>query len=167
MNREFDKLCKENERSLMYMAMKYSNFHKENAEDLLQDTLLKAGRAFHSYKPDFKFTTWVGRIMRNRAIDEFRKSKDMNVSSLDTTDELNICNMIPNGEYSAFMDSFDIEYLRKHAKEVLSPKLLAPYEMWAQSMAYKEICAKLDLPMGTVKARVHEARSKIIETFPK
>lgn len=165
--RKFSENWKASERALMFIAMKYEGRRLHDAEDLFQDTMLKAFKNFDKFDPKYKFSTWAGIIMRNTFIDKYRKVKDVHVSGLDTTDEMNICNTIPNGEYSKFMKSFDVDYLRKHSEEVLSEKLRKPYEMWAKSYQYNEISETLGLPIGTVKSYVHQAKTKIMETFPR
>jgi RNA polymerase sigma factor (sigma-70 family) len=165
--REFTKLCEENKRSLMMSALNFEKNNKDNAEDLMQDTLLKAYKSFNNYKSDFKFSTWVRAIMKNNYIDRYRKNKDVKFSGLDTTDEMNICNIIPNGEDIKLFDSIHCEELMIHAERVLSDKLKKPFKMWLDSYAYKEISEEMDMPIGTVKNQIHLARTKIIETFPR
>ena len=164
---EFVKLWKENKNSLFTTSLSLEKNNKDNAEDLMQDTLLKAYKSFGKYSPEFKFTTWVRVIMKNTYIDKYRKVKDYYFNSLDTDEELSVSNKMTDNGYSKILYSMDYDDVIKFVDNEIPYRIQKSFKMWLENYSYKEISDEIDLPVGTVKSHVHMARTKIIKNFPK
>lgn len=135
--------------------------NREQAEDLLQDTTLKALANEDKYVENVNFKGWIFTIMRNIFINNYRQSARQ-ATVIDQTEDLyhlNICQesglTTPEGSYAvkeisvalnAFPDEFRI-----------------PFNMFVAGYKYNEIAEKLNLPLGTIKSRIFCARKKLRE----
>lgn len=160
--------------SLYFLLLKMVS-SKEDAEDLTIETFEKAFRKINTYKPSYAFSTWLFRIATNHGIDFLRTSEKrfMNVS----IDE----NFNSEGEYHKQIVISEnepnpeekIESIQK--KDILKriiQKLPVDYRRilvlrYFEEYSYGEISEKLELPLGTVKARLHRSRELLMSTLKK
>jgi len=129
-----------------------------DAEDLVQETYLKAFRNFHSFQAGTNFRAWVYRILRNTFLNSRTGAKATSSISLDSEDEgpeLAIDNNTPETVLMKRLDSESvksaIDRLPLHYREAL---LLCEVE----EMSYREIAEILSIPIGTVMSRLARAR---------
>ena len=124
---------------------------REKADDVLQEVFVTVWKSINKYNPKkAKFTTWLHRITMNRCIDYFRKDKER-LSKLDcdidmdkySMQEENMVNIDDHQRLITAMNCLD----HKHR----STLILRFYD----DLSYKEISDALDIPMGTVKSRIH------------
>jgi RNA polymerase sigma-70 factor (ECF subfamily) len=149
--------------SVFFMLLKMVN-NKDDADDLTIEAFGKAFKRLHQYTPNFAFSTWLFKIASNNGIDFIRKKK-AHLISIDkgfVNDE--------GGEMSMDIKSDVLDPEEKVMKkerirmlrvvvEKLKPKYKQLVEMrYYEEMSYEEISAKLDLPLGTVKAQLFRAR---------
>ena len=150
------------ETHLLAFAMNYTR-NKEDAQDLTQETMLKAIRYKEQYIPQTNFKAWVFTIMKNTFINQYRRrvksrtifdnSTDyylLNNTSVSTSSPLH---QLTNQEVIKKIDQLENEYK-------------VPFEMHFAGYKYKEISDKLDIPLGTVKSRIFIARKKLMEAMP-
>lgn len=137
--------------------------NRDDANDLLQDTTLKALVNQDKYAENTNFKGWVFTIMRNIFINNYRRSVRSSTVVDQTEDlyHLNICQDSgidsPEGFYSATeitaaINEFDDKYR-------------IPFSMHVAGYKYNEIAEKLDLPLGTIKSRIFSARQSLQERF--
>jgi RNA polymerase sigma-70 factor (ECF subfamily) len=137
--------------------------NKEEADDLVQETFMKAFCSLATYKKEYRFTTWLYKIAANSSIDFLRKRK-LEAFSLDepveTKDgergmELPDLTYSPEKDFSYKQKLFSIDQaidsLPKKYKEVIVYR-------HKQDKPYEEIAEILKIPVGTVKARIFRAR---------
>ncbi|MDE5652043.1 MAG: RNA polymerase sigma factor [Muribaculaceae bacterium] len=133
--------------------------NREAAEDLLQDTTLKALDNEGKYVDNINFKGWIFTIMRNIFINNYRQNVRQ-ATVIDQTEDLYHLNIsqdsglsTPEGSYavkeiSATLNSFSDEYR-------------IPFNMYVAGYKYHEIAQKLGLPLGTVKSRIFFARKRL------
>ncbi len=135
----------------------------EIANDLVQETFMKAFGALASYRSEYRFSTWLYKIAANSSIDHLRKKRiqalslDRPMETADGTVEIEI----PDYSYHPGQDlerkeqNFGIE----EAIDSLSPKYreVIIYRH-KDDKSYEEIADLLNIPVGTVKARIFRAR---------
>lgn len=128
------------------------------AQDIIQDTLLKAVLNIKKFEPKARFSTWLIRIATNVFRDYLRKNKPLELIE-DTLED-----KTQNVEDIA---SANIEY-----KEIMGIiQKLSPEKRYAfilkhyHGYKYEEIAQILDCPIGTVRSRIHNAVKYIIEEF--
>jgi RNA polymerase sigma-70 factor, ECF subfamily len=137
------------------------------AEDLAQETFLKAFKHLRSFDPRFKFSNWILRIAHNTAIDTMRRRGPQEVS-LDEPDEQDGTRLA-----DAVADPHDGGALRELERHDLSRALDAALRQlrpeyrqmvvlrYQEELSYEEIAEITGLPLGTVKSHLHRARSEM------
>ena len=132
---------------------------KEEANDLLQETSLKALDNMDKYLPDTNFKGWVYTIMRNIFINNYRKVvRDQ--TFVDRTDNLYHLNQVQEFENYATEDNYDTKEIYK-VVNTLPKEYRIPFMMHLSGFKYREIADKLGLPLGTVKSRIFFTRQQL------
>ena len=124
---------------------------REEANDLLQETSLKALDNEDKYTPDTNFKGWMYTIMRNIFINNYRKVvRDQ--TFVDQTDNLYHLSLPQESglDMHRIVNSLPKEYK-------------VPFSMHVSGFKYREIAEKLDLPLGTVKSRIFFTRQRLQE----
>jgi RNA polymerase sigma-70 factor, ECF subfamily len=152
--------------SLIYRMVR----DRELAEDLTQETFIKALNALASYRPEFKFSSWIFKIANNAAIDQLRR-REVNTLSLDgsptaeTPDAVEATALQVSSKGESPLDELEAREMGS-AIEIAIGKLRPEYRSCimlrhVEGLAYEEIAASLDLPLGTVKTYIHRARNEL------
>ncbi|MBI2933366.1 MAG: sigma-70 family RNA polymerase sigma factor [Planctomycetes bacterium] len=135
------------------------------AQDLVQETALRAYRAFATYLPGSNFRAWIFRILTNTFINEYRRkihqAHSVDVAEADPGDAADL-NPVNARDVEALTETLGDDARR--AIDRLPPDfrlvfLLATFE----GFTYKELADVLDIPIGTVMSRLHRAR-QIVRT---
>jgi RNA polymerase sigma-70 factor (ECF subfamily) len=142
------------------------------AEDLAQDTFVKVLNALDSYRPEYRFSSWVFKIANNVAIDQLRR-RELDTLSLDgapdarTPDEVQATALqaVDRAETPlAELESRELGTLIEQAIGRLRPEYRACIMLrHIEGRSYEEIAEALDLPLGTVKTYIHRARHELRE----
>jgi RNA polymerase sigma-70 factor (ECF subfamily) len=126
---------------------------RAQAEDLAQETFLKAWRFMERYTADTNAKAWLFRICRNAFINEWRSRKTQ-PRTRDIDDPS--VRLLPVAE-SPKNDTMGDEVMR--AINGLSPHFRTVVLLDLEDFTYEEIAAILDIPIGTVRSRLHRARN--------
>jgi len=137
--------------------------NRTEAEDLVQETCLRALRAMERLRPDSNVKSWLFTILRNIWLNQLRQRKNVpDVVDLDS-DEHGADRAVDSSKdpYAAYVSDLEREQVQ-HAIEQLPLEfreiiLLREYE----ELSYEEIAAMLQCPVGTVMSRLARARSKL------
>ncbi len=138
-----------------------------DAEDLVQETYLKAYRAYHTFQEGTNLKAWLYRILTNTYINKYRKdSRRPSEVDLGTVEDMYLYRRLGSEESAEAARTTEdrvldglVESEIKQAVEELPesfrmPVLLADLE----GFSYKEIAEILDIPIGTVMSRLHRGR---------
>jgi len=157
------------ERALYFHILKMIK-DKEQVEDLVQETFVKAFDNLKSYSTNYAFSTWLYRIATNHTIDYLRKKKlqTMSIDEPVKTKEGDMRMQLP--DESAETDRKIIRKQRQNmvreAIKDLPPKYRRVIEMrHMEEKSYQEIADILDLPLGTVKAHIFRARELLYKSL--
>ena len=126
--------------------------NNDDANDLLQETLLKALCYHGYYRNDKNFNGWLYTIMHNTFVNISRK--ESHCSAI----EIEHCEYINNRIYIDCRHSY-CELLS--LVESLPDAYRAPFKMHVAGYKYHEIAQKLGISIGTVKSRIHTARQRL------
>ncbi len=132
-------------------------------EDIVQETFIKAYNALASFNEEFAFSTWLFKIATNHCIDTLRKKK-LRTYSLDTpiqTKDGAVQRDYPDDSYSpeSFTIASEHTSIILDAVEDLPGKYKTVINMrHRDDKSYEEISETLEIPIGTVKARIFRAR---------
>ena len=120
----------------------------EEANDLLQETSLKALDNEDKYTPDTNFKGWMYTIMRNIFINNYRKTvRDQ--TFVDQTENLFHLNLPQDSGFESTEGNYDLKEIRKIVHS-LPKEYRVPFSMYVSGFKYREIAEKLGLPIGTV-----------------
>jgi RNA polymerase sigma-70 factor (ECF subfamily) len=139
---------------------------RETALDFAQDIFLKAYSSLASYRTTFKFSTWLFKIASNHMIDHWRKKKIPAVS-LDQSyddDEGSLRIQVEDREASVAR-KYELAEVRARIEKALERIPEALRELFVlrhvNEFSYEEIAEIKDLPVGTVKNRVFQAKEML------
>ena len=125
---------------------------REEANDLLQETSLKALDNEDKYTPDTNFKGWMYTIMRNIFINNYRKVvRDQ--TFIDRTDNLYHLNLPQDAGFESTEKAYDLKEMHR-VVNTLPKEYKVPFAMHVSGFKYREIAEKLNLPLGTVKSRI-------------
>jgi len=140
--------------------------NREDAEDAVQTAFLEALRHLDSFQGRSRFSSWLTRIALNAAFMRLRLSRRRTESSLDEIVERDTaarCQVVedrPNPEQECSVK--EARVLLAKALERLGPLYSEVLHMFhVQELSAKEVARILGVPVGTVKARLHRARSRL------
>lgn len=139
---------------------------KEDVEDLSIATFSKAFDKLKSYNDSFAFSTWINTIATNTLIDFFRKNDQKTISIDDEKDdESSTMDIIDNGldpernliqkQKNKHIASL-VHQLKPHYRELIILRYL-------DELSYAEIAEKLNMPLGSVKAKLFRARDLLVQ----
>jgi len=144
--------------------------NREQAEDLSQETFVKALNAIESYRPEFKFSSWIFKIANNAAIDHLRR-RELETLSLDgsphaeTPEAMQATALQIGARQESPLDEVEARELGGSIEEAIA-RLRPEYRSCillrhVEGRSYEEIAEILSLPLGTVKTYIHRARHEL------
>ncbi len=134
----------------------------DEAEDLTQEVFVKVYQTLDRYRErDGSFGGWLMAVARNHAIDHYRRRKQERARRSEDADVLE--RMAAPGEHPvAGLERQERASLVHRALRALPPELRLPLILCdLQGMAYDDIAAELQVPLGTVKSRINRARLEL------
>lgn len=142
-----------------------------DAEDLVQETFVRACRFFHRYDPSYPFTGWLYRIMSNAHIDMVRRRGRLKTTSIDSTGydgesawDLPDETARPDRELmSGQVDAALQAGLAGMNPDFRAAVVLADIE----GLAYEEVAVAMGTSIGTVRSRIHRGRKQLREYLRK
>ena len=159
----YNELVKRYKDRLLNFVLRYFN-NREQAEDVVQDTLIKLYTHASYYKNIAKFSTWIFTIAKNNALTELRKNKRKQTDSLWTEDGKVID--INSKEQSLdvkVQNEIAIDQLNKFLDEIPENFRMAVVLRDFQELSYDEISKILEIPIGTIKSRINRGRIQLAE----
>lgn len=155
--------------SLYRTALRLTN-NPQEAEDLVQETMLKAFRFAHTYHPGTNLRAWLFRILNTSAINRYRRqATHPTPASLPEGEEFYLYNQIRDINGQELSQGVEDEVLNQYLDEDVykalndlpynfrMPVILADIE----GLSYKEIAESLQIPIGTVMSRISRARRQL------
>ncbi len=159
----YNELVKRYKDRLLNFVFRYFN-NVEQAEDVVQDTLIKLYTHASYYKNVAKFSTWIFTIAKNNALTELRKNKRKKTDSLWTNDGkfIDISSKEESLE-SKVQNEIAIDQLNKFLDEIPENFRIAVVLRDFQELSYEEISKILEIPIGTIKSRINRGRIQLAE----
>lgn len=159
---EFNAMVTQETESLRMYALRFTR-NSEDANDLVQDTMLKAITYYDKFKAGTNLKGWLYTIMKNTFINNYRRNTKAN-SVITQTEEITSSNLFfsstkNKGEGIFVMDDIQDALLN------LQEDYYRPFSMYFEGYKYHEIADHLEIPIGTVKTRIHVARKSLKKTL--
>ncbi len=168
----FEQLVRKHQERLYRVAYRMTGEYEE-ANDLLQDAIIEAYRAFQHFQKGTYFDKWLYRIMSRTFIDRKRSAKRTKTLSLDepvcgeTTSSSGAYNFErqladPISDPAHRLDRMTLDHRIQEGLENLTPDyrmviILSDIE----DLSYEEVAGILECPIGTVRSRLHRARAQM------
>ncbi len=135
--------------------------NRDDAKDLLQETTLKVLDNEKKFAVDTNFKAWVFTMMRNIFINNYRRTV-REQSYVSSREEVYRLEMPQRCRYNTPESELELVEMRKAMQE-LDEETRIPFTMHVMGYKYQEIADELDIPIGTVKSRIHVARKKLMK----
>ena len=144
--------------------------NRADAEDLVQETFMKAYTKFHQYQQGTNIKAWLYRILTNTYITHYRKAQrspkrsggeeveDWQLAAAASHDEKGLV----SAEAEA-LDNIPSSQLRTALESLSEDQRVVVLLSDVEGFAYKEIADMLDIPIGTVMSRLHRGRKNLRE----
>lgn len=153
--------------SLYSTAMRLSG-NKSDAEDLVQETYLRAFRSYATFKTGTNLRAWLFRILTNAHINRYRsRSRRPDETELNDIDDLYLYKKLHNpSEFGRsaedeLMDLFSDGEVVNAVDALPDTYRMAVLLADVEGFSYKEIAEILDIPIGTVMSRLHRGRKSL------
>ena len=149
---------------VLFTYAMYLTGERGQAEDLLQDTFLKAYRYFHKFESGTNARAWLYRIMRNTFINEYRRVQRL-PNHVEFDEQISPYKMpgFLNAGAEEILRGADTELFGDEVSEAISalPEKFKSVIVLrdVQDLPYEEIAEALRIPIGTVRSRLHRARA--------
>ena len=130
------------------------------AQDLLQETFLKALKYKDQFVEKTNLKAWAYTIMKNTFINNYRRAVKQN-TTFDSTKDLFFLNLSQDSGLDGPETKYSTSEIVKAISE-LEDDYRRPFEMHVEGFKYKEIADELELPIGTVKSRIFFTRKKLM-----
>ncbi len=149
--------------STLYWHIRRMVYDHDDANDVLQNTFIKAWTSINNFRGDAKLSTWLYKIATNESITFINKQKAQNNISLDDEESF-LVNQLESDE---FFDGDAAQLMLQRAIATLPDKQRTVFNLrYYDEMKYEEMSEVLDTSVGALKASYHHALKKI-EAFLK
>lgn len=146
-------------KNLEYFAYSLTS-NQEDANDLLQDTYLKALTYREKFVKEDNLKAWMFTIMKNTFINNYRRNVKAN-TIIDGTKDLYYLNIPRDAGFADPVSACNTKDIEQAISE-LEDEYKIPFTMHVKGYKYKEIAEKLGISIGTVKSRIFFTRKKLM-----
>lgn len=159
---QFEHLAMEQLDMLYRVALRLTR-DRNKAEDLVQETVLRALRSYESFDlQEFGIRPWLLRIMHNLQATRYQREKRQPTAIEDEQLQAVAEAPVADGAGGAIWETMDQQLVQ--AVESLPEEYRNVLTLWAlDELSYKEIADVLEVPLGTVMSRLYRARQKLSE----
>lgn len=137
--------------------------NRYDAEDLVQDTLIKAYKGFHTYETNSNMRAWLFRIMHNAWVASYRARQcrpDEVLCEMITEPQTSPRDACKSAETEALESTYDPQIVEAF-NALPAPNREAVYYADVQGYHYREIAALMGIPIGTVMSRLARGRRRL------
>ena len=152
----------------LYGAAMRMTRNPADAEDLVQDTYVRAFASFHQYRPGTNLKAWLYRILTNTFINSYRRRQRQPLQTdADAVEDWQLHRAashdsvgLPSAE-SLALDALPDSDVKDALGQLSEDRRLAVYLADVEGFSYKEIAEIMDTPIGTVMSRLHRGRRQL------
>lgn len=159
-NRAFEKLVEKYKKRIYYLAYKMTRDH-DSADELAQESFVKAYQALSRFKRGYSFYTWIYRICVNLSINFLKREKNsVSTDFISDKDLLHFSRSVSNQLES--MIASEQAAIVKEALEMIPPDQKAVFILKTyENMTYEQMAEVMNCSVGTVMSRLYRARHKL------
>jgi RNA polymerase sigma-70 factor (ECF subfamily) len=142
---------------------------RDGAEDLVQETLIRAYRSFGTLKQDEAVASWLKSILVNVFRDDLRKrARSVEETPVEEVEGFSLYRTLVEVDPFPYSDTLHLDFLRAFGKDDVREVLLRLPEIYRAPLvlcymdgfATKEVAHMLEVPLGTILARLHRGRKR-------
>jgi RNA polymerase sigma-70 factor (ECF subfamily) len=168
--RRFEELALPHLEHLYRLAIRLKG-SAQDAEDLVQETCVKALRAFATLRQPGAIQPWLSQILTRLVFDHHRtEPRELSVGDLEALDRFSLYDLVWDEDPFPYSDNLHQDFLARFDDEEVRHALLALPEayrvplvlLYVEELSYKELAEMLECPIGTIMSRLHRGR-KILE----
>ncbi|WP_199119410.1 sigma-70 family RNA polymerase sigma factor [Pedobacter sp. ASV28] len=152
---EFDRLLISEIDNLKLLARRFTS-DSDEIKDLVQETILKASRFWHTFESGTHLKKWLHVIMKNSFINGYRKLR-RSQNYCDVVRKVQVANFMEQGVEGGVQSKLIFDDLSA-ALAQLPKDQSVPFQLYFEGFKYMEIAQKLCKPMGTIKTNIYQAR---------
>lgn len=152
----FESLVSEYQTRLYHTCLRMMS-NPEDARDMAQEILIKVWRSLPNFKGDSSFSTWLYRVAVNTCLDELRRRKKVQHTSMEALAESGWEPTDPEAEHLLEL-ALNRDLLNGALRELPDDFRAVIVLRDVNGLAYEEIAQVLDCPIGTVRSRLNRAR---------
>lgn len=141
--------------------------NREDAEDLVQETYVKALRGFKSFQLGSNFRAWIFQILRNTFLSSRSKLERRMTVPLSSEEDSRVQPVTFNGAESLLIERTDLQSVRCAIEQLPVVFREAILLCDVEEMTYQEIAETLSIPIGTVMSRIARARKAVRDALGK
>jgi RNA polymerase sigma-70 factor (ECF subfamily) len=138
-------------------------YDRDEAQDLVQETLLKAIQFKNSFRQNTNLEGWLFIIMRNTYINKYRKQ--VKAKSLISARELSSVRVEDHHTFTRPLEALQVKEVWRVIDRIRE-EFQVPLKMFITGYKYEEIASNLKIPVGTVKNRIFQARQEVQKRLP-
>lgn len=158
----FAELVKRHQRYVFTLAMRYAK-NREDAEEIAQDTFVKAYRALGTFKQTSKFSTWLFSITYTTAMTFLRKKRLLTDSINDEENGIQLENQISDYKANGIEQRSGYVFLNQAIDQLLPDDAAIITLFYKGEQSLEEIGLALKMESNTVKVKLHRARLRLKE----
>jgi RNA polymerase sigma-70 factor (ECF subfamily) len=159
-SRAFEKLVEKYKKRIYYLAYKMTRDH-DSADELAQESFVKAYQALSRFKKGHSFYTWIYRICVNLSINFLKKEKNSVSTDMISEKELLQFSRKVSNQLESMITSEQAAIV-KEALEIIPPDQKAAFILRIyENMTYDQIAEVMNCSVGTVMSRLYRARHKL------
>ena len=157
----FERLAAPCEQTVWRVCVRMTG-NQQDAEDAMQEAMLKAWRSLGSYREEVQFSTWIYQIAVRCCLDALRRRKSRESASLEELGEAGFAPADPSDSPESAMLRQEKHAMLRAALETLPEDMREPLERFAVAGEnYEAIAASLHVPVGTLKSRISRGRAAL------
>jgi RNA polymerase sigma-70 factor (ECF subfamily) len=153
---DFDQIIEKHMDVLLHSALRLTRHHEE-AEDVVQDTYLRAWKYFHRFEPGTNARAWLFRIMFNVINQRYSDRQPGHANESVSIEDSGLDQILASAPPPAFSTWEVMDALEKLPVDYRSVMLMVVVE----EFSYKETAEILNIPLGTVMSRLHRGRQAL------
>lgn len=131
--------------------------NREEAEEMAQESFIKAYKSLHTFKGNAKFSTWLYRITYNTCISEVRKKKMKFVS----TDDVQVSEEIEEMNFDGIPEENRAKYVKAALEKLPEDEYTMILFFYFEDKSVEDICEIMRMTESNVKVKLFRARKKL------
>ncbi|MBU1319480.1 MAG: sigma-70 family RNA polymerase sigma factor [candidate division Zixibacteria bacterium] len=156
----FSRLVRLNQKRIYRLVYRFCRDH-DTADELAQETFVKAYMSLDTFREEYRFSSWIGTIATNLAFNHLKRQKRQ-VSIVDYPIEEIIADPNPGADPSRSLTDREMMDRLEEEVEKLPPEYKTVFILRVnEELSYEEIAKRLGIEMGTVMSRLFRARSRL------